>query len=96
MRIDNVYGAYRLYDTKGTGRSRRVNNQGTQNRDIFSLSEQAEDYQIARRAVSRIPEVRQEKVDTLQNQISSGQYSVSAAMIADKILQNAVHTVNLE
>ena len=88
MRVDNVYSAYKLYNTNNTGRQRRSNSIGAQAQDSFSLSVQAEDYQVARQAVSRLPDIRQGRIDALQFQIASGQYSVSAAQVADKILQN--------
>ena len=93
MRVDSVYSTYKLYNTSGAGRQRRSSPAGTQSQDTISLSMQAEDYQMARRAVSRLnePEIRQDRVKDLQSQIASGQYSVSAAMVADKILQNAIY-----
>ena len=91
MRVDNVYSAYKPYNASGAGRQRRANAPDGQIRDTFSLSVQAEDYQLARRAVSRLPDVRQDKVDALQSQIAAGQYSVSPAMVADKILQNSIY-----
>lgn len=89
MRVDNVYSAYKVYNTNGAGRPRRTGATGGQSQDIFSLSVQAEDYQLARRAVSRLPDVRQDLVNTLQTQIANGQYKVSADMVADRILQNS-------
>ena len=91
MRVDSAYSAYKLYNTNGAGRPRRNNVIGGQSQDSFSLSVQAEDYQLARRAVSQVPDVRSERVDMLQSRIASGRYSVSAAMVADKILSNAIH-----
>ena len=89
MRVDNAYSAYKLYNTSGSGRPRRTATfgQGPQE-DTFTLSVQAEDYQLARKAISRLPDVRDQKVLQLQSQIESGQYSVSASAVADRILQN--------
>lgn len=91
MRIDNVYNAYKIYNTNNVGRQRRSSTVGGQLQDTFSLSVQAEDYQVARQAVSRVPDVRQGRVDALQFQIASGQYDVSAELVAEKILQNAIY-----
>ena len=90
IRVDNVYGAYKLYDTKGLGRQNKVGRSDAGSQDTFSLSVQAEDYQLARKAVARVPDVREDKVDALKSQIESGLYSVSASMVADKILHNLV------
>ena len=89
MRVDNVYSAYKLYNTNGNGRNRKASAIGGQSQDTFTLSVQAEDFQLARRAVSRMPDVRNERIEAVQSQIASGQYSVSASMVADKILQDA-------
>ena len=91
MRIGNVYDAYRTYNTNGAGRPRRANAPDGRIQDTFSLSVQAEGYQLARKVVSNIPDVRQEKVTSLQSQIANGQYSVSADMVADRILQNSTY-----
>ena len=88
-RVDNVYNVYKAYNTVGVGRPRRSIAAAGQVRDSFSLSVQAEDYQLARRTISQLPDVRQDKVDTLRSEIETGQYSVSATMIADRILQNS-------
>ena len=91
MRVDNVYSAYKPYITNGVGRQRRANAPDGQIRDSFSLSVQAADYQLAHQAISQLPAVRQDKVDTLRLQIEADQYSVSPAMVADRILQNTVY-----
>lgn len=88
MRVDNIYSVHKLYNTNVPGRQRRANAVNDQNQDTFTLSVHAEDYHLARRAVSRVPDVRGDKVDAVQSQIASGHYSVSAAMVAEKILQN--------
>lgn len=91
IRVDNVYSAYKTYNTSGAGRQRRTETADGEIRDNFTLSVQAEDYRIARQAVSRLPDVRQERVEALQTQIASGRYTVSSAMVADKILQNTIY-----
>ena len=88
MRIDNVYNPYKLYSANITSRSRRSNDINVSNKDSLIVSGRAEDFHLARKAVSRVPDVRQGKVDALQMLISSGQYSVAASAVADKILEN--------
>ena len=91
MRIDGAINAYKIYNTNNAGRTRRSSAAGSRNHDVFSMSGQAGDYQVARKAVSRVPDVRQGKVDALQMQIASGQYSISADAVADKILQSSLY-----
>ena len=91
MTINNVYEAYKTYNVNGAGRQRRAETAEKRSQDTFSLSVQAEDYQLARKAVSNLPDIRQEKVSSLQSQITNGSYTVSAAMVADRILQNSAY-----
>ena len=90
MRVDNIFNAYKVYNTNGNPRQRRAGSVVGQNQDGFSLSVKAEDYKVARKAVSAISEVRQDRVDDIRARIESGQYNVSASMVAEKILQNAI------
>jgi len=90
MRIDSVVSAYKVYNTNGNQRRGRVGSTVGQNQDGFSLSVKAEDYKVARQAVSTISEVRQDRVDDIRARIESGQYHVSSSMVAEKILQNAI------
>ena len=89
MRVDNVYSAYKLYNTKGKDIQRAAGSSGGQNQDTFTMSIQAEDYRLARQAVSRMPDVRWDRVEAVQSQIASGEYAVSPAMVADKIIKDA-------
>ena len=89
IRVNNVYSAYQVYNTSGTGRQRRLGAEHEQSQDTFTMSVQAEDYRVARQAISRLPDVRLDRVEALRSQIDSGQYSVSPAMVADKILRDA-------
>jgi len=89
MRVDNVYSAYKIYNTNGAGRQRRAGSVSGQQQEAFTMSVQAGDYNIARKAVSQISDVRWDRVEALQTQIESGSYNVSPAMVADKILRSA-------
>ncbi|MCL2015842.1 MAG: flagellar biosynthesis anti-sigma factor FlgM [Defluviitaleaceae bacterium] len=86
MKINNIYATQAAY--LANNKTRRPNAAASNVHDNFSISGQAEDYQIARRAISRLPDVRESRVDELKNLIESGQYTVNASAIANKILQN--------
>jgi negative regulator of flagellin synthesis FlgM len=88
MRVDNTYSAYKIFSgTNQQNRHTRAEDRAARGHDVFTLSVQAEDYQLARRALSQVPDVRAERVEALRNNIESGLYTVSAAMVAEKILQ---------
>lgn len=53
--------------------------------DKVSLSQQAEDYKKAFRAISLAPDVRHELVESLRDMITNGKYNISAQDVAAKI-----------
>ncbi|MCL1988378.1 MAG: flagellar biosynthesis anti-sigma factor FlgM [Firmicutes bacterium] len=86
MKINTIYAAQAVYQTNS--KTRKSNAAASNAQDNLSISGQAEDYQIARRAISQLPDVRENRVAELKSLIESGQYSVNASAIANKILQN--------
>ena len=54
--------------------------------DAVSISSFGKDYQIAKKALADIPDVRQDKIDSLKQRISEGTYNVSSEDLADKLL----------
>lgn len=56
-------------------------------RDKIEISDQARDFQTAMKAFKELPEVRQQKLDELREQIGSGEYKPSAETVADKLLE---------
>ena len=56
-------------------------------RDAVTFSGAAGDYQTIRRALAFVPDVRAELTASVRDRISSGNYAVTPADVADKILQ---------
>lgn len=54
--------------------------------DQVSFSSVGKDMQIAKNALSSVPDVRQDKVDALRASIANGTYQVSAESFADKLM----------
>ncbi|HQA48356.1 MAG TPA: flagellar biosynthesis anti-sigma factor FlgM [Bacillota bacterium] len=50
------------------------------------MSTNAQDFQVALKALGQVPEIRAEKVEELKAKITSGQYNVDAGEVADSIL----------
>jgi len=65
----------------------RVSGRGS---DEMILSQQAKDIMFAQKVLAQTPEVRQEKVAQLQQQIAEGSFRVDAQLIADKIIEGGV------
>ena len=55
-----------------------------------SLSSAARDIQQAEKAIEELPDVREEKVRELQDQIETGRYDVSGEKIAGKMLGESI------
>ena len=53
--------------------------------DKVEISSMARDIQIARKALSDVPEVRTEKLDEIKQLMASGNYKPSAEDIVDKL-----------
>lgn len=62
--------------------------------DKIEISESAKDFQVAMKAISKLPETREEKVEALKKKIAEGNYQPSAKDIAKKML-NDMKTNNL-
>lgn len=56
--------------------------------DTLELSVQAREIQEVKSALSDIPEVREEKVQQLKNEIASGAYRADAGKIAEGIIED--------
>ncbi len=56
--------------------------------DKIEISESAKDFQVAMKALSDLPETREEKVDALKKKIADGKYQPSAQDIAKKMLED--------
>jgi negative regulator of flagellin synthesis FlgM len=54
------------------------------------LSTQAKDIQQAKSALSAVPDVREEKVQEIKNQVENGKYNVSAEKIAGKMVGESI------
>ncbi|MHB0874959.1 MAG: flagellar biosynthesis anti-sigma factor FlgM [Anaerolineae bacterium] len=65
-----------------TGRPSEQSSRG----DEVAISLQAAQMQRARQAVEAAPEIRQDKVEEARRQIATGQYKVSSADIARRVL----------
>ncbi|MDI6687670.1 MAG: flagellar biosynthesis anti-sigma factor FlgM [Desulfobacterales bacterium] len=55
-----------------------------------SLSSMARDIQQAAKAIEELPEIREEKVRELQEQIETGRYNVSGEKIAEKMISESI------
>ncbi len=88
MRINNsisIQNAYKNYSNNVKNVQKPAKAEKV---DKLNISQSAKDYQIAMDAFKNLPEVRQQKVENIKNQINLGQYKPSTDEIVDKIMSN--------
>lgn len=59
-------------------------------KDELALSNKAKEYQIAMNAFKKLPEVREDLVNDLRNQIQQGTYQVTGEEVAKKIVESVM------
>ncbi len=59
---------------------------GVGGKDAVALSDTAKDFQLVLKALTQVPDVRQEKINALKSRIENGEYNVSLEDIAAKLL----------
>lgn len=59
-------------------------------KDVISISNIGKDYQIALKAVKESPDIRQDKVDNIMEQYTSGSYNVNGQEIMDKVFKSTI------
>ncbi len=88
MRINNnisIQNAYKSYSTNVKNVQKPAKAEQV---DKLNISQSAKDYQVAMDAFKNLPEIRQQKVENIKNQINLGQYKPSTDEIVDKIMSN--------
>ena len=88
MRINRIEKVIRANIEK-INPNKKVKLKDTDNKDKLGLSEKALDYKIALDKFKELPEIRQDKVEKLKREISTGIYQADGRKIAKKIIENA-------
>ncbi|MCL1878891.1 MAG: flagellar biosynthesis anti-sigma factor FlgM [Defluviitaleaceae bacterium] len=86
MRISGVYNAYAVQPNRSVAKNANAE-YDRENTDTVSLSAQAGEYQLARKAVADVPDIRENLVSHLRAMIASGAYNVSAHDVAARIFE---------
>lgn len=91
MRIDAINNVSRLY--QATKPQKAVGSGSVDTKDKYEVSKYAKDYQTARAAMSSVPEIREDKVSRIRDELNSGTYNVSAHEIAEKMVSKYFDSV---
>lgn len=84
MKISNIGSAYNIYNKKPAV-SRKKGSSGDVF-DSFDVSLEAREFQVALKAASSAPDVREDRIAAIKKQIESGSYNVGAETVADKMM----------
>lgn len=85
--VTNVFRTYEVYSSSNVAQHIRISRE-EEKRDIMTLSSQAKDFQVVNKALSITPDIREEKVNDIQNRINYGEYNITSIDLANKILEN--------
>lgn len=91
MRIDAYSQISKLYQTNKPKKVTKTNAAAV--KEEYQVSKSGQDYQIAKNAISELPEVREEKVKELKEALSSGNYNVSSQEIAESMVSKYFDSV---
>lgn len=86
MRIDAYNRIGQLY--QNTNVKKTMKNGSASGKDKFEISSAGRTFQAAKKAVEQTPEVREDKVNAIKEQLAAGTYNVSSAEVAGKIVDS--------
>ena len=87
MRIGAYNQVAQVYGNQSVEKNYNSSQVGaTSTLDQVSFSAVGKDMQIAKNALSSVPDVRQDRVNELRASIANGTYQVSAESLADKLM----------
>jgi negative regulator of flagellin synthesis FlgM len=84
MRIDAYNAVSQIYNTSKTKKAQAYSQVGATDR--FEISQMCKDLQIAKAAVAKAPDVREDVVADIKKRIEDGSYNVSDESFADVLL----------
>lgn len=86
MRIGAYNQIAQIYGNQSVKKSNTNSIGTTSTLDQVSFSTMGKDMQVAKAALSSVPDVREDRIQSLKASIANGTYQVSAESFADKIL----------
>lgn len=87
MRIEAYTQIQQLYNTKKTPRNENTKKMSFA--DAVEISSLGKDIQTAKQAVANTPDIREDLVASIKEQVKAGTYSVSGEQLANKLLSQA-------
>lgn len=84
MRIDAFNKISELYKASSVKPASKVKSASF--RDTLEISQAGKDYQIAKQAVARTPDVRETTVNEIKQRMEAGTYNITIQDVADKLV----------
>ncbi|MBE9504928.1 MAG: flagellar biosynthesis anti-sigma factor FlgM [Proteobacteria bacterium] len=88
--ITELISQYKINEEKVSSEPEKQAANSVVQEEKVTLSSAARDIQQAEKAVEKLPDVREEKVRELQNQIETGRYDVNGEKIAGKMISESL------
>ncbi len=84
--LEKILGIYKKQGIQPTRAEKNHGTSGASGMDRIELSTEAQDFQAALRALNKVPDLRESKVEGLKAKIASGEYNVNAEEVANRII----------
>jgi negative regulator of flagellin synthesis FlgM len=81
---------YQRGDNATVSSDKQAINASVKPEEKVDLSTKAKDIQQAKNALTKLPDVREEKVQEIKTQVDKGTYNVNAGKIADKMVNESI------
>lgn len=88
--ITELISQYKINEEKVNSMPEKQATDSVLPEEKVSLSSAARDIQQAEKAIEELPDVREEKVRELRDQIETGRYDVSGEKIAGKMISESI------
>lgn len=86
MRIDAYNAVNQVYQTNT--QAKKVTTDKKASSDKLEISQAGKDIAVAKKAIAEVPDVREDRVETIKKQMAEGTYSVSMEDVADKMIDS--------
>ncbi|MEA3486365.1 MAG: flagellar biosynthesis anti-sigma factor FlgM [Thermodesulfobacteriota bacterium] len=88
--LTELISQYKINEKKASSGDDKQAADSVVQEDKVSLSSTARDIQQAEKAIEQLPDVREEKIQELKDQIEAGKYNVNGEKIAGKMLSESL------
>lgn len=85
---NNIEKAMQIYKKQGINKLQNTTTSKISKKDQVELSSTAKDFQYAMKLLKDVPDVRQDKIDSIKNQIKTGTYKIDSGKIVEKMYES--------